>query len=365
MRVLINASNLHLGGGVQVAASLIYEFSQINCDIEFSIICSTEVFDSIPLDIDISVFHYFKIINVYGFLSYNKLINKISRLNDISLTVFGPCYFKLKSKVNIVGFAQPWIIYNNNPLYDRMSLFYKLKTKAKFNLQKMFFKCSDKLVVEHKSVRDSLLEKGFKVDDLFVINNTVSAPFFDESLRYELKVPLIKESLVLGFLGRAYPHKNISIIKDVSNILKEKYNIDIGFLFSLTDDEMKELSFDSIDNFYTCGTIKSTQCPDFYKAIDGLIFPSLLECFSASPLEAMVMKKIIFASNYPFIKNVYGNAIYYFDPLNAGNIAEVIAQNINQSIENTIRVRKGIEVSKNIITAKERAVEYVNLFYKI
>ncbi|ODA22639.1 glycosyltransferase [Photobacterium damselae] len=363
MNVLINATNLHHGGGVQVASSIIYELSRMRVDINFSVFCSDEVYRSLPSDIDLTKFDLFEIINVYGFFSYNKRVVDISRTQDISLTVFGPCYFKLKSKTNITGFAQPWIIYKNNPLYDKMSLLKKIKTKLKFKVQEHFFKKSDYLVVEHKEVLNRLVLEGFNPRNISVISNTISSPFIQPSLREKINFPDIKEKYVLGFLGRPYPHKNISILKEVNNVLIDKYHLNVGFLFSLSDDEMNKLAFDSLDNFYSCGVLKNTQCPNFYERIDALIFPSLLECFSVSPLEAMMMNKLVFASNYSFIREVYGESVFYFDPLDAENIANVIAGNL--LLDNKERIKVGNNLCVNMCTARQRAESYIDLFNEI
>ncbi len=48
--------------------------------------------------------------------------------------------------------------------------------------------------------------------------------------------------------------------------------------------------------------------------------PTLLECFSASYLEAMYMKKIIFTSDLPFAHTVCKDAAFYFAPHDVENI---------------------------------------------
>ena len=54
------------------------------------------------------------------------------------------------------------------------------------------------------------------------------------------------------------------------------------------------------------------QCPSYFKELDGIILPSLLECFSATPLEALIMGKPIFLSDRQFNKDVVGDFYFYF-----------------------------------------------------
>ena len=57
MKKLINASNLHVGGGVQVASSFIYQCSLLGelCS-DISVVCSNKVLDNLPDDFDIRWF---------------------------------------------------------------------------------------------------------------------------------------------------------------------------------------------------------------------------------------------------------------------------------------------------------------------
>ena len=70
-KILINASNLHVGGGVQVAASFITELSQIlkeqKINADCSVIVSTSVKRSLSSEVIYSSFSSFKEINVRGF----------------------------------------------------------------------------------------------------------------------------------------------------------------------------------------------------------------------------------------------------------------------------------------------------------
>lgn len=354
-KVLLDASNLHHGGGVQVAASLIYEIGKLNpCDFQFIVIASESVHNSLPDEFNETVFLDYSIQNRFGLSISSSNISKISKSCDVSLTVFGPQYSKLRSKIKITGFAQPWIAYPENDMYNAMSFFNTLITKVKFFLQRKFFFRDDFLIVEHSSVSKAL-KKNYKASpNIRVIENTVSAPFIDTSLRKVADVPVMNNEFIIGFLGRNYPHKNLSIFKEVDIIIKNKYKLDIGFLFSLDNDEMIRLGFDACSNFYSCGTITNPQCPDFYEAIDLFVFPTLLECFSVSPLEAMACKVDVLASERDFIKDVYGENVIYFDPLNPNDIAAKIYSYIHEEK----REKQEINLTYN---ASARALAYCDL----
>ncbi len=357
--ILLDASNLHNGGGVQVASSLIYELSKIApSDFKFIVSSSTKVFESLPSDTDFDSFSGFVKLDRFGLKGPNKKLVELSKGCDLSLTVFGPQYAKLKSQINVTGFAQPWIAYPENDMYYLMNKLDRLKYKLRFYLQRKFFFRDEHLIVEHESVRKALLSHYPNCPEIKVIENTVSAAFLDSTLRESLVLPDIDNRFVVGFVGRAYPHKNLKILKEVEVVLRKKFDIDVAFLFSLESIEMKSLGFDKIDNFYTCGSISNLQCPSFYKAIDLFVFPTLLECFSVAPLEAMISGVDVLASEREFITEVYGDKVTYFEPLNPEDIAvKIRASLLNEKSKN--------QVLSLDYTANARAVKYCNIIREL
>jgi glycosyltransferase involved in cell wall biosynthesis len=127
---------------------------------------------------------------------------------------------------------------------------------------------------------------------------------------------------------------------------------------------MKSCGFSDLDDFISVGPIRVDQCPAFYQLLDGLVFPSLLECFSASPIEAMKMNIPVFASNYPFITDATKNAAIYFDALDAKSIAESIANTFADPSLMEIKRDLGSALVKRLPSAKDRAYSYLNIISK-
>ncbi|MET2953883.1 glycosyltransferase [Vibrio harveyi] len=326
-RVLINASNLHYGGGVQVAVSFIYDCLLARCD--FNYIVSSKVYDNLKEVLPTKeMLNNISILDVYGFSSLKSKDKKMFAKFDLCFTIFGPFYYQIPVDRHICGFAQPWVAYPKNEVYGMISTLDLVKTKLKFCIQKYFFSKYDLLIVEQEHVKDALIEQGFKRDNIKVVSNAVSSVFFDKKCWSKVTIPnelSDSSNLTLGFIGRNYIHKNLKILSKVDSILKNKFNLTVNFLFTLSDDEMKENEFDKIKNFYSVGSLSLSQCPSFYQFIDALIFPSLLECFSATPIEAKIMGKPIFASNRSFITGTVDiNRLYLFEPTSADSIASTI-----------------------------------------
>ena len=363
---LINASNLHFGGGVQVASSFIYELSLLlkveNLNV-ITVFCSKKVRDSLPFDFDDSVFKEFEVIDVFGKSRPTKSLQKKFNGYDVCFTVFGPFYFSPKVKKHICGFAQPWIAYPKNDVYKRLSLLEFLKNKIKFKIQSFFFRRFDLLIVEQKHIKNALCKLNYKPDEIRVVSNCVSSIYEDKT--QWLPISFDKGNLVnevtLGFIGRPYPHKNVAILNEVYDILVNKFNMRCNFVFTFTKEEMELCEFEGNRDFHTVGEIVAAQCPSFYKLLDALVFPSLLECFSASPIEAMKMNTTVIASDYPFVREICDDSIFYFNPLDAFDIAAQIHSTFSDNLNRLEKVKLASELVGNLPTSKNRAISYLNI----
>ncbi|EMX8645410.1 glycosyltransferase [Providencia stuartii] len=360
---LIFCGNLHCGGGVQVATSFIQEIVNIDKLDNFDLIISTTVSNELKkLSVDLSSFNHVYIMDFYGFRKNNKFVRKKEKYSTC-FVVFGPIYYNLNSKKYIVGFAQPWIAYNKNDVYKKINFIEKAKNKLAFYIKDIIFKKYKELIVEHQHVKNALIKKRYK-SKIHVVSNTYSS-IFDQESKWDIVHPpekMDKNKITLGYIGKAYLHKNLEILKDANKILINEYNVNVNFLFTLDNKDMNKLKFTEEKNFFSIGTISLNQCPNFYKLIDALIFPTMLECFSASPIEAMKMKIPILASNYIFMKEICKDAAIYFDATSS----EDIAKKIIYFIENREKIildhkESAKKILASIPTSKERAVHYLKI----
>ncbi|WP_275163349.1 glycosyltransferase [Citrobacter portucalensis] len=366
MKILINASNLHVGGGVQVAASFITElFNDSVRDV--SIVCSSSVFDNLASNVNTESFESFDVVDVYGtkkISSHNKL--KFSGF-DVCFTVFGPFYSSLDVKKHICGFAQPWIAYPNNVVYKKLPLIEYIFNKVKFKIQSIYFKKYDHLIVEQKHVKDALVNHGYTEETISIVENCVSSIYDIPSdwLSIDGMIELDSNRPKLGFIGRPYIHKNIEILKFVNEILLSKYGFHCDFFFTFSEVEMKNLGFIDIENFHSVGSISTNQCPFFYQSIDALVFPSLLECFSATPIEAMKMNTTVIASDLPFVREICREASFYFDPLDAESIADSIIYAFSRDDLREEKIKMGNHFINVMPKASDRAKSYLDIIKKL
>ncbi len=328
-RPLINFSNLHVGGGVQVAASFLSEISgAANWNPSPSVVLSSEVKDSLSDEVKSShVISEAVVIDVRGFAPWSRLVRGQLDRSTLVFTLFGPLYRWNPPFKSIVGFAQPWIIYPNNECYGMMTLFQSFKSRIKFWAQAQFFKRADVLVVELEHVKLGLVkELGIDPSRIHVVYNCLSGIYADSNCWEAVTVPPADGSLRLGFVGRNYFHKNTAIFPEIASRLREKHGIEAKFYVTFTEAEWQACSPAFREVCVNVGVLSPAQCPAFYLSLDAVVFPSLLECFSATPLEAMAMGKPLFASDRPFNRDICGEHAVYFDPNSPMDAADEIGR---------------------------------------
>ena len=364
-QVLINAANLHVGGSVQVATSFIDELSRLSSEtIDFHVICSSKVDSGLgKADVNRSSFLSYRVFDIYGLGSSSRTFSRLLRGYDAIFTVFGPDY-RLGSQANtLVGFAQPWIIYPDNEVFLGLDPLSMLKTKLKFLVQSLFFKRAAKLVVELPHVKQGLIKKSLAVEGrVEVVHNSVSGLYFRPACWKDVEIKCSKTAFKLGFVGRDYPHKNLKILPKTKVILSRDYGLDIDFFVTLNEKEWAAKSPAFRQSVNTVGELSVSQCPTFYQKMDGVIFPSLLECFSATPLEAMVMELPLFSSDRGFVRDVCKDYAFYFDPLSPDSAAAVIAKYVrNLQGTDKNRLAEGKRHAQSFSSAKGRAEDYVRI----
>ncbi len=362
-RILINAANLHSGGGVQVAVSFLNELIYLG-EVDSDVIVSSKVHNELKsINAKVEIFNSYNVHNASGFSSLIdlKFINFIMS-NRTVFTIFGPLYSWRKPENSIVGFAQPWIVYADNKIYKSYGFFYKAIVRLKFFLQKYFYFKSDKLIVELDHVKKELKNLANKVE-VVVVNNCISSIYSNSKQWQSIDYVRADQSIVLlGIVTRDYPHKNLNILPDVAEILKHKYKFNARFLVTLTSEEWlkKDDRFRAyVDNV---GSISVAQCPSFYNLLDGVIFPSLLECFSATPIEAMIMKKPVFASDRLFVRQACEDFVNYFDPIEPDSIAKSIYKYfLKEKSQNSTFIESAHNQALKYSNPSERAKKYINI----
>jgi glycosyltransferase involved in cell wall biosynthesis len=355
---------LNDGGSLQIATSFIsdlatnhvYKCSRIH-------LCISNALHENLMSLNIDLSHFASILKLDFNLKNSLIIRKYLNQFEVIFTIMGPAYlFFLGNSKHICGFAQPWICYRQFSMDVKISYFKRRALYVKFFIQKWFFEKADLLVVESSAVRTSLLDNcGFK-SEVSIVSNCVAETFRQNNTLLAKKKYLNgnAETINFGFIGKAYKHKNIDVLKPVFDILIDKYELNLHLFVTFSDEELRLAGLQDCSWVTNLGTIRSDDLVDFYSKIDFLIFPTLLECFSVSPLEAMSQFVVVFASDRPFIRDSCLDHAIYIDPLNV----EKMALKIFENIKNKELLRNRAKAAHNYSLERggnDRTKAYLNL----
>lgn len=365
MRILVNASNIYVGGGAQVSLSFIYHLQQFTKH-KFFVLASQKIADQLNIN-ELTDNIEVKTIN-HGFSDELKRKSKIMQgfeadFNpDVVFTIFGPSYWTPKAP-HLMGFAMPWLINPDSKAFKELSPKMWIKKNMQ-NIIKFYFtkKNAKHFVVETEDVKQRL-KKYFNVPlpNTLVADNTYNHHFKD----VEVSPTRNSEFFELITITANYPHKNLKIINNVIPILKER-GLKVRFTLTIPNEDFQN-TFGSESAFLrNVGPVNSKDCPHWYNKSDALFLPTLLECFTASYPEAMIMKRPILTSDLPFAKQICkeGNALF-FDPLNPENIADQIEKLVKyESLYNQL-VENGLTRVKEFMTSKQRAEAYISFLEEL
>lgn len=333
-------------------------------ELSISVLLSTPVLKNLrELNTKLTVFESCETRDFYGVSALWKNLDSYFVGYDLVFTVFGPAYFARRNTYHLFGFAQPNIIYPNNPLTASMGLLQRCRTRLKFELQAFFFARANELVVELDHVKAGLLRRRiFQRKPIHMVYNSVHSVFSEPQQWAPLELPIIPDRLRLGVISRNYSHKNLSILADVKQHLLQTHGWQVDMYVTFTPDEWQSCDAHFRSNIINVGALSLSQCPTFYEAMDGVVFPSLLECFSAVPIETMMSGRPLFASNLSFIKDVCGDHCQYFDPMDPADIAQAIVLYFTkptfeqQRLCNTARIH-----AQRYPKPQERAKQYLRV----
>jgi len=364
--VLINGSNLHVGGGVAVATSYIKSLSQKkNLEFDISLLVSTKIMKNLKdLDTDFSVFRSVKSIDYVGIKALWSGLSKELSGYDLVFTVFGPAYTLRKPTRHIVGFAQPSIIYPDSRAFLKIPVRQRKVERLRFKLQEFFFAQADALVVELEHVKTGLQKiPAFRNKKIYVVNSAVDSVFSEPDRWLAIDTPMGSDRRIkLGLISRNYAHKNLDLLPYIKQTLKEKHAIEADLFVTFVPEEWDTCSDFFKENINNVGPLTLAQCPTFYASLDGVIFPSLLECFSAVPIESMLIGKPLFASDLPFIRDCCKTYANYFTPEDADSAAAVIADYYSRPLAEQERfVSDEQRFVSSYPSAADRADSYLTL----
>lgn len=372
MKFVLNAYNLKIGGGLNVAFNFIEQLKNYPDDVFYVFApenCGYEKLGAANIMIIFVPTIYQNYLLRY-FVEHFWMKKRILKIKPDVVFSMGNFALPIHIKQGLL-FHYPYLIYEPSAAFG-------LSTSTKWTVffQRHAFrsrlKYADRIFPQTKVAAQRL--KQFYGNDLVLIpipnaySMLPSVP--DESKTSFLNLP--NSSKYLLCLSKYYTHKNIEILLEVAKILKENKS-DIRFITTVgADQHTKAQKFiDNIselqleDYIINIGPVNVYDIPALYNETDGLILPTLLESFTATYVDAMYLRKPIYTSDLDFAREICGDVAYYFDPNDPVNISHVVTSSFQSPDEMNERVEKGSLRSATFPNWKQVADMYVTELKKI
>lgn len=364
MNLIVNASTL-IGTGVsQVAISFIEECKKYP-ENKYLVFLSENIASNLDIKNFPSQFSFFIFKGkFYNPLNYKNIV-KMKRLAadfnpDCVFSIFGPSWWNPKVP-HLQGYAYPHYVYPDSPVWSMMGIKEKIK-RSLFKLihKTALLKSGDYFVCETEDV-SARLSSYFNISPskIFTVSNTANSFFRNYTTKsHPRQAP---DEFRFFSMCSPYLHKNLGVLNQVIPILRRK-NLNIYFNVTLRDDDYNRLFDSSVrDRIRNAGVLKPQDCPDLAASCDALFLPTLLECFSASYPEAMLLEKPILTSDLSFAHNVCGKAALYFNPMDPENIADTIIKLISDKSLSQNLVDEGRRQLSSFSSPSERASKYLEI----
>lgn len=360
MNILINASNLSGGGGVQVADSICRYLKYFDSH-KFIVVVSS-VFDR---TIDVIQGYDNVVVKKYDYpkrdwrsfitLRNNYLDNLVLEYGvECVYTVFGPMKWKPKCQ-HVCGFALAHVVMPESPYFMKMTFAQRILWLLRIKIWEIIFRRSSKYFVTENPLITKRLQEKFVHSEVYTITNYYNQVFDD--IEFQENVPLTAfDGVTILTIGTNYQHKNLIITREVAKILKRNFpHVRFRFVLTIEQNEFPTLDDDIKECFTFLGKVSVNKCPSLYKQSDIAFIPTLLECFSAAYPEAMRMSIPIVTTDLEFSNGLCEDAALYYDPLDASDAAEKLYQLMCDT-----KLREGL-----IVRGREKLLSFDNNFDRI
>ena len=327
MNFLINCSNLKVGGGIQVAQSVLEEIKRYTEHHFIAVVSEYINISAISFGNNTELFvhnikHNFRTV---ALCRDNYLDNLVKEKKvDAVITLFGPSLWRPKVP-HLCGFARAQLLLNN-PLSNKITL----KKWLLYKVWEWGFKKSGDTFYTENGYISEMLPRLLGNVKVYTVTNYYNQ-IFDQPEKWKRSVHIdddINETnkvmVTMLTVSSNASHKNLCIMVPVAKYLEQKYP-DFQFRFVLTcEDSPFELPENMFKHFVFIGKVDVSECPNLYEQADIMFMPTLMECFTATYPEAMRMKVPIVTTDLEFARGLCGEAACYYSAIDPVAAAEAI-----------------------------------------
>jgi glycosyltransferase involved in cell wall biosynthesis len=289
--------------------------------------------------------------------------NQIFRFTSLPFFLYPECRLALpnfihikkeleKFQPDIVHIATPFnmgltgLVYGNKlniPIvgsyhthFDRYLEYYDLQFLSKFIWKYMnwFHRSFQKTFVPSMETKNEVESKGFSNVHIWsrgVDCNTFHPYFSSDRLREQYQ---IKEPIILSYVGRLAPEKDLDILMEVSHGLPMEIKEKVHWLIAGDGPLVEELQKQKPNNMTFTGYLKGEALAELYASSDLFVFPSTTETFGNVVLEANACGAAVIGSRAGGVQEIikHNQTGILCEPKNIESFVKGISHLIRQPI---------------------------------
>jgi glycosyltransferase involved in cell wall biosynthesis len=191
------------------------------------------------------------------------------------------------------------------------------------------------------------------IDHLGITGNKIEVTYegVDERIaKSSNKTKRVPTKLYFLYVGNAYPHKNVERLIDAFQLIFEQYDdvqlVMVGkenYFYKRIIEKVNTLGLQ--ENVLFVGAVNDSALSDLYHDAEALMYPSLMEGFGLPGLEAMQQECLVLASDIPVFREIYKDAVVYFDPRDVSSMRDTI----QKVLEDEAFYREKIQRGKHLV----------------
>lgn len=373
MKILVNATNTRIGGGVQKSVEFVRASLTRGTSHEYFFVLADVVEKNLEgvarIEPDrLMVAARSPSHPVRGRDTRRALREAERRFRpDVVYTVFGPTYTTFRAP-HLLGFAVPWVTHPNAHAWRTIrSPLSKARFWAWCRYVAYWARFADRWVTETNVSADGLARVlGVDRSRVHVVPNVAGGIY--ETNGHGGAIPGTEKRDQSDFnvlvFSHWYPHKNLEILPQVAAEVSRRdpsrrYRFFLTFDRSLEawrriqEDARRRGVEASVVNL---GPILVGDGPALYGASDAVFLPTVLETYTATYPEAMACRKPLVTTDLPFARDICGDAALYAPPDHPAEAASRIVELAGSETLRATMVERGVRRLRGA-TTRERTYE--------
>lgn len=362
-KVLLDFSNVRVGGGVIVAAATLQDLAEPDVQRRFPWLRDAHIRISPIVRRNITM----PLERLPGVVSVQETgaspfapLRRPRRRFDVRFTLFGPTYTGRLARCEITGFAEVTMLYRPSE-YGLPDPVPDFRARLVDRVKRIMTKRSDLYVTETSAMADRLSDRmGINRDRIFVVPNRPHPLFVGQPILHAPPAIDRPGELHLAYPTRAYPHKNLAIVGALGPLFEARTGKRLVVHSTLRAQEWDAMPEPARRWMRNHGESPAETVLEIYRGVDAIFFPSLLEACSVTPLEANVLGVPLLASDRDFVRS---SAVptEVFDPTDARSVADALARFDQDRDAAWARARATAERYRRSLAESSRSISYLSL----